>query len=380
MDSIRITNDEREMISIAEKMINEHANKYSESVMEEFREYVRSQMPDASAETIENTVYRTIYYYWAYGCSMEEYFLYRFYEKTYEEIKEYVTIREKVIYIDHISNPADMHILNNKYETYQKFKPYYKRDVILCRNEEDYPAFRRLVEKSPEFVIKPTALGCGHGVRKASVAGMSETEIRELYDALFHSFRENSVIANRAVGQTILIEELINQDETMAAFHPASANGVRATTVRIGDNVTLYQPWIKVGRGGNFVTSVIYGTMDAAINAKTGIVETPAMTTRDRKVFDRHPDSGIQFVGFQIPRWDELVGMVTEMAKQLPTLGYVGWDMVLTPNGWCVMEGNARGDFMWQLMRNRGMKKEFEDLIGWKMDREFWWQPGAGRA
>ena len=58
----------------------------------------------------------------------------------------------------------------------------------------------------------------------------------------------------------------------------------------------------------------------------------------------------------------------------MPTLGYVGWDFVLSKQGWCIMEGNYSGDFMWQMYRNRGMKKDFEDLIGWKLDKEFWWQ------
>jgi len=46
--------------------------------------------------------------------------------------------------------------------------------------------------------------------------------------------------------------------------------------------------------------------------------------------------------------------------------------MVLTPNGWCVMEANPEGEFLGQLYHKRGMKKEFEKIIGWKPEKEFW--------
>ena len=38
------------------------------------------------------------------------------------------------------------------------------------------------------------------------------------------------------------------------------------------------------------------------------------------------------------------------------------------------MEANYSGEFMWQLIRNCGWKPEFEDIIGWKMENEFWWE------
>ena len=87
-----------------------------------------------------------------------------------------------------------------------------------------------------------------------------------------------------------------------------------------------------------------------------------------------HPDSGSGFAGFKIPRWQELLKLAKECAAKFPQFGYIGWDFVLSKEGWCIMEANYSGDFMWQLYRDRGMKKEFEELIGWKLDKEFWWK------
>ena len=76
----------------------------------------------------------------------------------------------------------------------------------------------------------------------------------------------------------------------------------------------------------------------------------------------------------QIPKWNELIELVDELMKKLPEYGYIGWDLVLTPKGWCVMEGNYSGEFTYQMINNRGYKKEFEELIGWKYEKQYWWQ------
>ena len=59
---------------------------------------------------------------------------------------------------------------------------------------------------------------------------------------------------------------------------------------------------------------------------------------------------------------------------QLPEYGYIGWDLVLTNADWVVMEANYGGECMWQMIRQCGGRRELEDIIGWKMDADFWWQ------
>lgn len=79
--------------------------------------------------------------------------------------------------------------------------------------------------------------------------------------------------------------------------------------------------------------------LDAEIDPETGIVITDGYQ-ENGNVYKVHPDSGIQIKGFYIPQWKELVGFVNEIMNELPEYKYVGWGLVLTPNGWCVIEGN----------------------------------------
>lgn len=114
---------------------------------------------------------------------------------------------------------------------------------------------------------------------------------------------------------------------------------------------------------GTFVASAALNGFDAEIDPETGIVITDGYQ-ESGKVYRIQPDSGITVKGFQIPRWQEMVELVDALMKELPEYGYIGWDLVLTPKGWCVMEGNNYGDFMFQLMQDRGFRRDFEELVG----------------
>ena len=53
----------------------------------------------------------------------------------------------------------------------------------------------------------------------------------------------------------------------------------------------------------------------------------------------------------------------------MPDMVYIGWDMALTPGGWEPVEAN-RGEFVaQQVTQRRGMRKEFEQLCGYKNKR-----------
>lgn len=373
MKEIAFTTDTREMVAIAKEIVRENSKKYNAGIMDMIYKAVRDRRPEATEPEVEELVYVTIYQYWYYGVSFDEFFYYDFSHKTHEEKLEYMTYRQRLRYSDYLNQKDKVHILVNKYETYQLFQEYYKRDVIVCRTEDDYPLFLEFIQKHPEFVVKPIDMSGGRGVHKADVIGMNEKEIRTFFSELFEEMNQNRIKYLRGMESAVIIEELIDQDERMAAFNPASINGVRLPTVLNGEEVLVYQPWLKIGRNGQFLTSAVFGTMDAGIDEKTGIVDT-AGYTETGEVWYRHPDNNIQIVGFQIPQWDELIALAKECARRVPFFRFVGWDFALSKNGWCVMEANYSCDFMWQLYRERGMRKEFEELIGWRLDKRFWWE------
>lgn len=323
--------------------------------------------------TAEEVFYKAIYDYWAYGFAPGEQAQYRLLDKSHEEKMTYISMNGKFAYLSRLNKKADMHILEDKYEAYQLLRPYYKRDAIKIESDADYDVFLDFIEKHPEFVAKPVGLYCAIGVRKEKLADYPDA--KALFNSLLNSLGEYETTTNRwSKRHAVVLEELIVQDKDFAAIHPLSVNGVRITTVRIGDTVHIYYPWLKVGVTDNVVASAAQGGFDAGIDAVTGVLDTDGFL-EDGSAIEYHPTTNVKIKGFQIPKWIEAISMAKEVAMSLPrTINYVGWDFVLTPKGWIVMEGNFYGDPMWQMYYQKGMKDDFEKLINWKPENKFWWK------
>jgi len=316
-----------------------------------------------------------IYDYWVYGCTVDEEFYLHLKDKTDAEKREYMLRRFRSIYVNHLNEaagPDRVKKLEDKYRLYQILKPYYKRDVIEIRSLDDLAEFTDFAKKHKAFVVKPADFYFGIGVHKFSMDDFGED-----YEAAMESIlNEGKAIQEKHPSRDsrMVLEELIDQDASLTVLHKESVNGIRATAVRGKDgNIHIYHPWIKCGVGGAFVASAAITGFDAEIDPETGVIITDGYR-EDGSTYQVHPDSGIKIKGFRIPKWDELVRFVDEIMAMIPEYGYVGWDLALTPKGWCVMEGNYSGEFIWQLINGRGFKKDFEELIGWKYEKDFWWK------
>lgn len=76
------------------------------------------------------------------------------------------------------------------------------------------------------------------------------------------------------------------------------------------------------------------------------------------------PDSGEPLQGFMVPCWQELLEVALDGSTAFRELGTIGWDIALTEDGPCLIEGNARyGSDIHQVATERGQKTEFERLF-----------------
>ncbi len=370
MDNILVTENRKEMIEIGRKIFSSKPDTYRPIIIEGMKKHIDRIMPTASNEQKDNVFYQSIYDFWVYGTNIGEEFFYGFLNKSHAEKAEYITFRTRLIYAGHLNNKELAHkLLDDKYMTYKVLTPFFKRDVVLVNNKESYEEFKKFISKHTEFVVKPLSLGLAVGVHKDNVTNYIDDQTlfkRLLDDALFY---KNNYRWGGDLG--VVLEEIIPQDKRMAVLHPGSANAIRITTVKAGNKVHIWYPWIKMGVNGEFVTSGALNSINASVNASTGVLDTDAQNEY-LDFFTNHPNTQVKIKGFQVPEWASLVSMVKELALKFEEINYIGWDMVLTPNGWCVMEANPEGEFLGQLYHKRGMKKEFEKIIGWKPEKEFW--------
>ena len=58
------------------------------------------------------------------------------------------------------------------------------------------------------------------------------------------------------------------------------------------------------------------------------------------KKYDRHPTTGIELKGYQMPMHEEVKALALKAALMYPEFHYVGWDICMTEKGPAIIEGN----------------------------------------
>ncbi len=136
----------------------------------------------------------------------------------------------------------------------------------------------------------------------------------------------------------------------MSRLYTNAVNTVRIVTV-VSDRgtVSIVGTYVRIGAGGNAVDNFNHGGISSPVNRKTGIIEHKARN-KEKQYFDKHPDTGTQILGFQIPHWKEILDFARRMAKEVKEVRYVGWDICITKTGLAVVEANEYpGNDLYQL-------------------------------
>jgi len=60
------------------------------------------------------------------------------------------------------------------------------------------------------------------------------------------------------------------------------------------------------------------------------------------RAYADHPDSSAPIEGMVVPGWPAVRDGLVELASKLPFLPYIGWDVVVTEDGYALIEGNNR--------------------------------------
>ena len=214
------------------------------------------------------------------------------------------------------NDPAAMILLSNKAKTNALFAKFLRRDRLdaaTCSFEE----FILFVKKHPIFIIKPTAGTDGEAIKIIQAAPSSELK------NFFAWLQDNKMLA----------EEIIAQHEAISEFCPNSLNTVRVNTFLDVHNVAhILTATGRFGRVGNFLDNPKQGGCFVDVDPMSGVIISDAINIFHKR-FKAHPDTGKIFKGFQYPAWKKLRATVKTMAKMIPQLRHVAWDIAINAEG-----------------------------------------------
>jgi len=277
-----------------------------------------------------------------------EYFLFDFDRVNEEQRRSFVTDIERIEIANKLNLPKNDPIFYNKCITYKTFQKFYQRDVLGVQSYDDECLFLDFISKHSKFICKPIDGGCGKGIKIISV--LEEESPKTLFEKLILDY-----------GGNCIIEELIVQSEEMKVLHPNSVNTVRVPSIRFDDRVEIVHPFLRVGKGGSVTDNAGSGGIICTLDFNTGTVTATA--DEFGNTYDVHPDTNEKLVGFKVPRWDEAIELVKELAQIVPDNRYSSWDLALTENGWVMVEVNAKGQFIWQYATKTGFRNEITNIL-----------------
>ena len=286
-----------------------------------------------------------------YGVLPEEYVCYNYRNLNDRGKREYITDFSREAVYKKCNNRNFTHIFENKYETYCTFKPFYQRDAILLNNKTAKQELNNFITKHKRFICKPLLSALGRGVTIFDVKDFIDLESLTLH-----------LLSLTTKNTEFILEELIKQTPDLSVFHPRSVNTIRVPAFSTNDGVVINGVFFRCGKGDSIVDNGGAGGILVAVDERTGVLTTKGMDEMGN-VYLRHPDSGVLFPGYQLPDWNQLVEMVSELMKIVPEVKYTGWDLAHTENGWIVVEGNFRGQFVGQIPLQKGLNKQIKAIL-----------------
>jgi hypothetical protein len=154
--------------------------------------------------------------------------------------------------------------------------------------------------------------------------------------------------ADSKSGRIILQEKVSNHPNITGSLTSGGLATVRLVTCRTpSGSIDFMPPAIRMPVGQAIVDNIAQGGLAAPIDLATGGICGPAIQ-KDKAIgvsrFERHPDTGVHFVGVQLPCWREVLDLAQQAHTAFPSMPFVGWDIAILPGGPVVLEGNSWWD------------------------------------
>lgn len=246
-------------------------------------------------------------------------------------------------------------ILNNKILFSTFFQSYFKTPLSYCllnkgtvsninssvktTNIKDIFSLLYVKEK---LMLKPIDGRGGSGILFIS----ARNKTIYIDDKVFTELQLEKLLGSL---DNCILTEFVEQGKFTKEIFPNATNTLRIITMidhlssqafipiavlRIGTSIS--QPVDNFPKGGIF----------SYIDVKSGML-SEAVSSKEGKIvqLEKHPETGIQIAGKIIPKWDKIIENLLQTSKLVaPFLKIVGWDVIVTNDGFVVIEGNSGPD------------------------------------
>ncbi len=281
-----------------------------------------------------------------------EYNLFHFVNKSREDRKTYVTFDYSQHLFKSLNDSEHTDLFNDKLKFNQIFKDLLGREFLDIGSSE-FEDFEKFCKGKEVFFCKPADSCSGKGIYK-NIYIDKDTDLKKVYDYL----KENS----------LFVEDSILQHPDMSKLHEQSINTIRITTVLDkNDEAHVMYALQRIGIGDMSVDNVGSGGIYTVLS-EDGKIVNPCWSDKTISTYAKHPTTGMELIGFQVPYFKEALELCRKAAKIEKQVRYVGWDIAITEKGPVIVEGNPLPGYdmpqnFFVTNRDTGLKPDFEKIL-----------------
>lgn len=151
-----------------------------------------------------------------------------------------------------------------------------------------------------------------------------------------------------AADDELLVQERLSPLTEWEALAPAGRTPVlRLTTARAkGAPAVLHSALLTMAVPGADPSGFLKGAVHAPVDPATGCLAAGLMLAAPRERLEKLPWNGARLAGRLVPAFDRAVAMALSAMEALPAMALVNWDIVPTPAGPVLLEGNSAGNWI----------------------------------
>ena len=248
---------------------------------------------------------------------------------TNSKILNFISTREILLFYKKFNDLFTENLINNKQKTLDLFRYYIYRDWVCCIDDKRLEEF---LSKYDKCIVKPVEGSGGYGI--------------EIVDTDLIKDGNYSVKGK-------LIEALIIQHDEINKLYPCAVNTLRVFSY----HGYIIGAVLRVGRGGMNIDNASSGGLFAEVDIDNGIIRHNAVNYQNKE-YVVHPDTQVQFLGFQIPMWDDICNLICDATKLVEGIPLLGWDIAITNIGPEIVEVNAQPEIaLLQISSKKGIRQ-----------------------
>ena len=276
-----------------------------------------------------------------FGADASNYRTFEFYKLNFRGRNAFIT-RIKNTKFRLRTSEAAFDLFYNKSLFNLRYSAFIKRNWVSTRNNTSLEILD-FINKYKTVIVKPDTGTWGIGIYKLNYLDKDKVDL---------------LIGSLNNGKEYVIEEIVENIESLKLLNPTSLNTLRVITMvdRLG-HTHIIKSLLRIGATNSCVDNTSIGGLICSINEKFGIIDSVGKSLAGPSYF-LHPISQKQLLGLVIPYWEKLENYVEEITKVEPKARYVGWDIAITNDGFELIEGNlSPGELM-----------QISDMVGkWKL-------------